>query len=321
MSKRNSRFAFRATRDEEEYFDTGELEETDRFLYHMMRPLQAPAAMRVLEESEAAEGGGLIPTPLLNRIVGLRDEVSLLPKIGIRKMYTNSLTLGVPREDAGMAVFATVAEEGAYIVNEPAFSKETVTVVKKGSMITATEELLEDSSIFEPYFVQLCGRKWGLTENLILFTELDADCTEGTHSATFTAAEVDAWMFKMESPWRDGAHIIMEPATMGTLRGLMITTPRAYGAFPDFGGGDYPSLFGFPCHTDSNWETVGGGDEHLIMTMVNPAAVSWVERKGLSIKVDPYGDALNGRVRYFPSFRAACATTQIKGVVSYTDHA
>ena len=220
-----------------------------------------------------------------------------------------------------MAVFATIAEEGAYVANEPAFSAETVTVVKKGSMITATEELLEDSSIFEPYFVQLCGRKWGLTENLILFTELKADATAGTHSATFTQAEIDAWFFKMTDPWRDGAHVIMALGTMATIRGLLVATPRAYGDFPDFGGGKYPTLFGFPTHTNSNWEAVGAGDATLTMSMVNGAGISWVERRGLNIKVDPYGDALNGRVRYFPSFRAACATTQVLGNVSYTDHA
>ena len=92
----DSKFAFRATQKEKDEFDKGVLEETDRFLYHLMRPLQAPRAMRVLEESEAAEGAGLIPAPLLNRIVALRDEVSLVPKIGITKMYTNSLTLSIP---------------------------------------------------------------------------------------------------------------------------------------------------------------------------------------------------------------------------------
>ena len=100
----------------------------------------------------------------------------------------------------------------------------------------------------------LCGRKWGLTENLILFTELKADDTAGTHSATFTQAEIDAFMFQMHDPWRDGAHCIMHSATMATIRGLLVATPRAYGSFPDFGGGKYPSLFGFPCHMNSNWE-------------------------------------------------------------------
>jgi len=316
-----SKFAFRATQAELEKYSADEIEEANRLLYNLMRPKQAPEAMRVLEETEALEGGGLIPTPMLDRIVAMRDEASLVAKLGLVRYQTDSLTLRIPREDAGMAVFATIAEEGAYIANEPAFSAETVTVVKKGSLISVTEEMLEDSNLFLPYFTALCARKWALTENLILFTELKADDTVGTHSATFTQPEIDAFMFQITEPWADGAHLIAAQATMATIRGLLIATPRAYGDFPIFGGLAYPTLFGYPFHLNSNWEAIGAGDTTLTMTLVNPAAMSWVERRGLSIKVDPYGDSLNGRVRYYPSFRAACATTQVLGNVSYTDHA
>lgn len=321
VAGKQSKYAFRAAPEFLERYTKEELEEASEHLYYLMRPLQAPAAMRVLEETEAAEGAGLIPTPTLDMIVGLRDEASLVAKMGMVRLQTNSLTLRIPREDSGMAVFATIAEEGAYVANEPAFSAETVTVVKKGSMITVTEEMLEDSSLFLPYFTALCARKWALTENLILFTELKADDTAGTHSATFTQAEIDAFMFQITEPWADGAHLIMAQATMATIRGLLVATPRAYGDFPTFGGLVPLTFFGYPTHLNSNWEAVGAGDTTLTMTLVNPAAMSWVERRGLEIKVDPYGDALNGRVRYFPSFRAACATTQVLGNVSYTDHA
>jgi HK97 family phage major capsid protein len=320
---KNGKFSFRKlmSPQEKEQYDKAELEEADYAMFNLMNPTQAPHAMRVLEETEAAEGAGLIPTPMLNRIIGLRDEVSLPRRMGVPVYQTDSLTLSIPREDSGMAVFATVAEEGAYIANEPAFSAETVTVAKKGSLITATEELLADSSLFEPYFTSLCGRKWGLTENLIFFTEAKADDTAGTHSATFTQAEIDAFMFQITEPWATGAWLIMNWATMGVIRGLLIATPRAYGDFPNFGGLDYPSMFGYRTACDSNWEDIGGGDTKLTMSLINPQAMSWVERQGLQIFVDPYGDSLNGRVRYMPRFRAACATTQVLGNVSYTDHA
>lgn len=298
---------------------TDEEQETHNFLWNLRHPTQAPRAMRVLEESEALEGGSLIPTPLLNKIIALKDETSLISKLGIQKYVTDSLTLVVPRENAGMGVFATIAEEGAYVANEPAFEGTTCTVVKKGSMITVTEEMLEDSNIFESYFVSLCARKWGLTENLELFTKLKATDTEGTASATFTQPEIDAWMYKMTEPWSDGAHIIMAQGTMGTIRGLLIATPRAYGDFPINAGKLVDPFFGFPVHLNSNWEAVGAGATTLTMSMVNPYALAYVERKGLSIKVDPYGDALNGRVRYFPSYRAVCEVIQVLGNVSYVD--
>ena len=313
--------AMRITQDEKDLgWDVGDKEEVEACIWNLMHPTQAPRAMRVLEESEALEGGPLIPTPLLNKIVALKDEYSLVSKLGIQKYVTDSLTLTVPRENAGMAVFATINEEANYVVNEPAFEGTTCTVVKKGSMITATEEMLEDCAIFEPYFVALCARKWGLTENLELFTKLKATDTIGLASATFTQPEIDAWMFAMTEPWAEGnVSIIMKQSTMATIRGLLIGTPRAYGNFPDFGGKSHASLFGFPCYLNSNWDVVASGAGALQMSMVNPDALAYVERRGLSIKVDPYGDALAGRVRYFPSYRAVCEVIQILGHVSYLD--
>ena len=130
-----------------------------------------------------------------------------------------------------------------------------------------------------------------------------------------------AWFFSILDEWADGGHIIMNRATMGTMRALLIGTPRAYGAFPDFGGGDYPSFMGTPVHTNGNWLLAGSGDENLVLTYVHPDAVGWVENGELAIKVDPYGDAANGRVRYFPRCRFEVEVLQALGNVTYTDHA
>ena len=162
VTGKDSPFAFRSTPQEREEFDKADLEETDAFLYSLMRPhagSQSHACAWKRLKQPKVQGLFLLPCSTALWHSGMK--YSLFPKIGINKMYTNSLTLAIPREDSGMGVFATIAEEGAYIANEPAFSAETVTVVKKGSMITATEELLEDSSIFEPYFVQLVRSEMG----------------------------------------------------------------------------------------------------------------------------------------------------------------
>jgi HK97 family phage major capsid protein len=294
----------------------------ENFYWNMTHPTQAPKAMRAatpLEESEADEGGSLIPLPVLNDIIALKDEYSLVSRLGIQKYYTDSLTLVVPREDAAMGVFATVNEVANYADNEPNFLGTTVTVVKKGSLIAVSEEMLEDSTIFEQYFVSLCARKWALTENLELFTELKATGTAGTSSNTLTQPEIDAFMFTMTEPWAENAQIIMNQATMGLMRTLLIGTPRAYGSFPDFGGREMPSFMGKPVHLNSNWEVTTAGAGDLIISLVDPYALAYVERRGLSIKVDPYGDALAGVIRYFPSYRAKCEVIQVLGNVQYLD--
>lgn len=278
-------------------------------------------AMRVLEETEAAEGLPLVPQDALNQIISMRDEVSLVAKIGITRYSTDRLIFNLPRETTAMGALAAIAEEGAYVANEPAFTLTAVTVAKYGSMITATEELLEDQNLFQTWFTAACSRSWGLAENTALFTFLKAGGTSAVHSATFTDPELMTFFFNMLDPWRDNMHFIAENATVAAMRALLVATPRAYGEFPSFGGGAFPTWMGAQVHMNSNWETIGGGDTTLTATLLNPAAVGWVERRGLVIKVDPYGDALNGRVRYFPSARFAGAITQTLGVQHYTDHA
>ncbi len=313
---------------------TAEAQETHEYVWNLRKggtPAQragisyeanSDGSFRVLEETEAAEGLPFVPQELDTQVRVMRDEVSLVNKLGLERRKSNRLIYNFIREDAGgFVALAAIAEEGAYVAAEPAFALAPVTVGKYGSMITATEELLEDQVIFQAWLAKAIGRKWALAENLQLFTVLKAGGTEGTHSATITAAEVVAYPFTMTEPWVDGAHLVMASATMGAHRGLLIATPRAFGEFPAFGGREYPSFMGFRAHLNSNWEAIGGGDTTLTMSLINPDAIGWVERSGISIKVDPYGDAANGRVRYFPRVRFNTVITQALGVVHYTDHA
>ena len=292
--------------------------ENHEYIYALMNG--GTPAMRVLEESEALEGGPLVPNDLYNQISAMRDEKSLVSALGITRLKTDKLVFDFPAETAGMGALAAIAEEGAYVANEPAFATIPSTLVKYGSMITVTEELASDQRLFEPWFVKAVARKWALAENLELFTFLKAGGTEGTHSATFTQTEIDAYAFQIDENWKDGAHMIMAAGTMAVIRGLLVATPRAYGEFPAFGGREYKDFMGYPTHLNSNWEAIGAGDTTLTASIVNPDAIGWVENGSLSIKVDPYGDALNGRIRYFPKVRFDGVILQALGVVHYTDH-
>lgn len=300
-------------------FTLEDVKETYDFI-HALRNGGTPA-MRVLEETEAAEGLAFVPQELDAQVQEMRDERSLVSKMGIFRRKSNRLIYNFVREDAGMGALALIAEEGAYIANEPAFALLPATVGKYGSMITATEELIEDQNTFQTWFVKACARKWALAENAHLFAVVKAGGTAGTHSATFTQPEIDAFMFQMNEEWKEGAHLVMEAATMAAIRVLLIATPRAYGEFPAFGGREFATFFGYPTHLNSNWETIGAGDLTETMSLINPEAIGWVERQGITIKVDPYGDALNGRIRYFPRVRFAAVNTQALGIVHYTDDA
>lgn len=278
-------------------------------------------SMRVLEETEAAEILPMVPQDALNEIIALRDITSTASKIGIRRIPTERLIFNVPRESTAMTALAAIAEEGAYVANEPAFALLPLTVVKYGSMLTATEEALEDQALFQSWLNGAIARAWALAENTALFTEVKASGTQAVHSATFVDADIMTWFFAIGDPWRDGCSIVMDTTTMATMRAALIATPRAYGDFPMFGGGKYASFMDVPVVTDNNWEAVGGGDLFLEASMINPQAMALVERRGLKLFVDPYGDSLNGRIRYFPSVRFVFGTLQAVGVQNISDHA
>ena len=65
-----------------------------------------------------------------------------------------------------------------------------------------------------------------------------------------------------------------------------------------------PSLNGVPVHLCNNWIAWNlAAANGCVMSMINRDYAGIIERRGLSIKVDPYGAALTGVVRYFPSVR------------------
>ena len=301
--------------------------ESHEWWWHMRHGITKGPAFRVLEESEAAEGLPMVPQDALNAIVSLRNEYALASKAGLTRYQTDKLIFNIPREATAMTALAAIAEEAAYIANEPVFALLPITVVKYGSMVTATEELLEDQSLFIPWFTEACARAWALAENLALYTLLDTagQSTVGVHSATLTEAEWQTFFWTMTTPWRDDCVLIFNQTTMAALRSLLITTPRAFGAYPDFAGTPigYPNLDGVPIFLNANWLTLpsatnlGAG-----ASMLNRKAAGIVERRGMTIKVDPYGDSLNGRIRYFPSVRFAPFVSQpTAGHVVYEGHA
>ena len=282
-------------------------------------------AFRVLEESEAAEGGPMVPAQLLNRIWEKRGKVSIVRASGMETLVSDVLTFNIPTETSGMAVSPTVAEEGAYIANEPAFTTTAVTMVKKGDMVTITEEMLEDQNLFQSYFPRAAGKAIGLAENLALFTVINTiDGVEIGVAGAPTVAEFDAKYFVLAQEYRPEAVWISNDNTWGYIRGLLVATPRAYGQYPDLVPGDIETFQGKRVFANDNWPTLAAaGDDALFMSFLNLSeAIAWVDHSsGLKIFVDPYGDSANGRVRYFPRARFAAAVTNSDAMVGMDDTA
>jgi HK97 family phage major capsid protein len=285
--------------------------ETWEYVWHLRHGQYMPSQMRVLEETEAAEGGPMVPNDMLNQIVTLRDETSLASRAGLTRYVTDKLTFNIPREVTAMTALAAIAEEGAYVAQEPVFGTLALTMQKYGKLVTVTEELLEDQNLFMPWFIKACGRAWALAENAALYTAADV-ATNGTvgvaGSDTLTLAEWNTFYYFMTTPYRDNCVLVMNPNTMPILQGLLVATPYAFGAYPDVQRTPLglPSFSTTPIHLCSDWLIyTGAAALGCVLSMINREYAGICERRGLSIKVDPYGDSLNGRIRYYPSARFA----------------
>ena len=271
----------------------------------------------------------MVPTAALEQIESMKPEYSLIDQLGIRRLPTDRLITQIPVEVTGQALPAAILEEGAHVANEPAFALRTITVVKYGSMISCTEELLEDQALFQAWLPAACARRLALQENVILYATLAGGGTLGVHLAaanTLTEAQLNTFYTAMPSPWRDGAKIVTCTENMLSMRALLIATPRAFISPPEFATSSLtpePAMWmGLPMYLNSNWPTLAAaGDAVEVITMVNPDGVLFVQRHGIQIVRDDYGDYLNGRIRFFPTARFCIDIGDPLSVVHLTDHA
>lgn len=298
-------------------------EEQERFeFYERLR--RGDPSLRVLEESEAAEGLPMVPPPVTEQIVSMKPELSLIDRIGIRRLKVNGPYANIPVEVTGQALPALIAEEAVHVANEPAFALRCITILKYGSMVTCTEELLEDQALFQSWFPAACARRLALQENTVLYTTLAAGGTLGKKLAashTMTEAQlITAWQV-MPDHWRDGASVVMADLTVNALRALLIATPRALASGIELvWAARNSSLLGMPLQMTAYWPPITtSGNDVEFLTFVHPDGVLFAERHGIQIFTDPYGDAANGRTRFFPTARFGIGIGDPLSVVHMTD--
>lgn len=297
--------------------DTDELE-TFAFMRALIQDGKTVAAggqpsMRAatpLEESEADELKVLVPEDLQNKIFTQRGKYSIVRKSGMETYVTDKLVATFPYSTTEQAVTPTVAEAAAYVYNVPLVTGLSATMLKKGDLISVTEEVLEDQSLFQQFLIKSAGKSIALAENAELFALLDAIAgVEIAVDATPTDAELLAGYYALVQENRDGACWIMNDSTLGFIRGMLVATPRAYGEFgfnPLSMGEAGENLMGKPVWTNANWPTLAAAaNDKIIIQLVNLSeCIGWADRRGLSIFVDPYSTRVSaGTINYLPSAR------------------
>jgi HK97 family phage major capsid protein len=285
-----------------------------------------------LQEGADDEGGYLVPAGELGRIIEKRDEVALLPKLGVAQFTTDRDVYNIPTEGTAMTRFVIVAEEGdvSAAENEPTLGQAATTLYKFQKMIKLSEEILEDyNSGLETFLSNGIGRAWAITDNYYMqigngTTQPQGVFVGGTAGLTLDAAaaiaagEVPELMGKLKEAYLPGAAMLMKRTTKAYLAGL---TGNQF----VFAGGDptatlYDALsakIGFPVFGTEDCAAIGAGNKSMLFG--NFGFYGWVRNRSLQIKrfVELYG--ATGQIGIRATFRAGAKVLQAEAL-QYSTH-
>jgi HK97 family phage major capsid protein len=291
------------------------------------------ASKAALQEGTTTEGGYLVPDDEYGSIIAKRDEESIISKLGLMRVTTNRDKYNFPTENASLAKFTLVAEEGAISAaeEEPTFAQVSVPVYKFTKLIKVSEELLEDdNSNLEAFLTNAIGRAVADTENYYALigagsTEPQGAFVGGTAGLSFDsataigAAEIPELMGKLGSPYHNGAAWVMDPATWFNLKGLVSSSVFTFtsGVARMSGTVDGPTLEGYPVVLNSNVANIAASAKSLMFGNYN--YMGFVTNRGLRIRRlnELYADT--GQVGILATYRFGCAVLQAEAF-QYATH-
>jgi len=281
------------------------------------------AAKAALQEGTNTEGGYLVPDDEYGSIIAKRDEESIISRLGLMRVTTNRDKYNFPTEDASLAKFTLVAEEGPISAaeEEPTFAQVAVPIYKFTKLIKVSEELLEDeNSNLEAFLNNAIGRAVADTENYYALVGGGTTVPQGAFvggtagltlddDTTIGVAEIPELMGKLGSPYHNGAVWVMNPATWFYLKGLtgsqFIFTS---GVARLSGTVDGPTLEGYPVILNSNVAAIGATNKSLLFGNFN--YMGFVTNRGLRIRRLNELYAGTGQVGILATYRFGCAVLQ-----------
>ena len=291
------------------------------------------ASKAALQEGTTTEGGYLVPDDEYGSIIAKRDEESIISKLGLMRVTTNRDKYNFPTENASLAKFTLVAEEGAISAaeEEPTFAQVSVPVYKFTKLIKVSEELLEDdNSNLEAFLTNAIGRAVADTENYYALigagsTEPQGAFVGGTAGLSFDSAsaigatEIPELMGKLGSPYHNGAAWVMDPATWFNLKGLVSSSVFTFtsGVARLSGTVDGPTLEGYPVVLNSNVANIAASAKSLMFGNFN--YMGFVTNRGLRIRRLNELYAGNGQVGILATYRFGCAVLQAEAF-QYATH-
>lgn len=286
----------------------------------------AAREMRAYNNTDAnigtsADGGYTVPTTTYNNIIARRDEMDLIPKLGMVKIPGIGTTVNVPLDGEADLLFTSVSEAGNLNQDWPALGQKAMTLVKYGKYITLSWELLRDEDANLLSFVEnWVARGWAATHNNLIVTEVLANGTAGLTLASGTAiaaSEVPSLVGKVLPEYQEGSQWLMHPTTKAYIEGLASSSVFSFAPQP---GGNLPGtqmLWGYPVRPTSYMTAYGVNVKSLVFGNFNYMGY----REGTSLQAirDPYTAAGSGQVKIWYWFDFVCGVLQAEAL-QYATH-
>ena len=304
--------------------------------YHYIRTGESAdlrkAAKAAMQEGTTTEGGYLVPDDEYGSIIAKRDEESIISRLGLLRVVTNRDKFNFPTENASLAKFTLVAEEGAISAaeQEPTIAQSDVVVYKFNKLIKVSEELLEDeNSNLEAFLTNALGRALADTENYYALIGVGSTAPQGAFvggtagltldsASAIGAGEVPELMGKLGTPYHNGAAWVMDPATWFYLKSLT-GNPFYFtaGQARLSGTVDGPTLEGYPVILNSNVANIGASAKSLLFGNFN--FMGFVTNRGLRVRRLNELYAGNGQVGILATYRFGCEVLQAEAF-QYATH-
>jgi HK97 family phage major capsid protein len=253
-----------------------------------------------------AEGGYLVPDPLLNRIIAKRDLASWVRQAPCSYFTTESDHLLVPVEDTRHADFVATSESAAYSNDTTGnAAQKDLALIKYTKEIKVSEEFLSArNSNWEGWMANVLARAEAGTENAIATANvLDGSgataATAAGSSTTLTAAELARLVGSLTNGYNVNGEVgfLMKNATKWYLKGL---TGNNFNFIATPASGDF---FGYPAYVSDDMPAMTSGLYSTVFGNFNYFGV--VEKPGMLVQRNPYLYMASGQVGIFANiFRA-----------------
>jgi HK97 family phage major capsid protein len=284
-----------------------------------------------MSEGVDTAGGFYVPDDFYGRIVAKRNEVSIVRRLGIVPIPTQSDRVLVPVEGTAATRFVATNEAAAYDEEEPTAGQVPITITKLTKLIRVSEEWEADAPGADVYLAGVWGRALAAAENYYFIcggtgaNQPLSMSVGGSLGATTAAAaliavgDIQGLLYGMPDQYADNMAFICSRPVLGIIRGLTTVafafaeTPQGRGQPEEIAPNGY--IGGTPVFCTAAMPTaVPVVTATKTALLVNPDFYAVAERLGLSVARNPWLYQANGQIGFFAKVREGGAPLQAEAI-------